>query len=150
MIKPINMNQFEPIGIGKRIIITNEEEIQSVDQNTGEMFYMKKLAKSKEVTHDALTYTKVFNKEIDRMYDMSINGYKLLLYCIYNLQPNKDTIVLHPETCMKECKMKRTSYFAATKELKSRNIIKQKLKFNCEYYINPNIFFNGNRLRIYK
>jgi hypothetical protein len=148
--KPINTNQFEPIGIGKRVIITNEEEVQSVDQNTGELFYMKKLAKSKEVAHDSLTYTKVFNNRIEDVYSMSIGAYKLFLYCIYNIQPNRQTIVLDPTTCMKECNMKRTSYFAATKELKQRNVIKQKEMLNCEYYINPNVLFNGNRLRIYK
>jgi hypothetical protein len=148
--KPINTNLFEPIGIGKRVIITKEEEVESVDQNTGEIFYMKKLPKSKEVTHDSLCYTKVFKNDIQGLYQMSVNGHKLFLYCIYNIQPNRDTIILHPQICMQECGMKRTSFFFGIKELKARNIIEQKERFNCEYYINPNILFNGNRLRIYK
>jgi hypothetical protein len=146
--EPIKTNQFEPIGIGKRIFITKEEEVQSVDQKTGEMFYMKKIPAMKEVSHDSLVYTKVFTGGIENMYDMSINGYKLFLYCIYNAKPNSDTIVLHPQTCMEICKMKRTSFFQAINELKERNIIRQKEKFNCGYQINPNVLFNGNRLRL--
>lgn len=144
----IKPNQFKPIGIGKRIFITKEEEVQSVDQKTGEMFYMKKIPAMKEVSHDSLVYTKVFAGGIENMYDMSINGYKLFLYCIYNVKPNTDTIILHAKTCMEVCKMKKTSFFQAINELKERNVIRQKEKFNCVYQINPNVLFNGNRLRL--
>ena len=144
----IKPNQFELIGIGKRIFVTKEEEVQSVDQKTGEMFYMKKIPTMKEVSHDSLVYTKVFTGGIENMYDMSVNGYKLFLYCIYNTKPNSDTIVLQPQTCMEVCKMKKTSFFQAINELKERDIIRKKEKFSYVYQINPNVLFNGNRLRL--
>lgn len=144
----IKPNQFELIGIGKRIFVTKEEEVQSVDQKTGEMFYMKKIPTMKEVSHDSLVYTKVFTGGIENMYDMSVNGYKLFLYCIYNTKPNSDTIVLHTQTCMEVCKIKKTSFFQAINELKERDIIRKKEKFSYIYQINPNVLFNGNRLRL--
>jgi len=148
--KPEETNPFTAIGIGKRIYITKEEEVRSVDQSTGELFYMKKLPASKEVPHDSLTYTKVFIGDNSFIYSMSINGLKLFNYCIYNLVPNRDIIVLHSRTCMEKCNMGRTSFFKAIKELTKNGVIWFREGSTCEYWINTNLFFNGNRLRIYK
>ena len=148
--KPEETNPFDILGVGRRSYITKEEDVRFVDQDTGEILYIKKIPSSKEVPHDSLTYTKVFMGEHNFIYSLSINGLKLFNYCIYNLIPNRDIIVLNPIACMEKCNMKKTSFFKGVKELTQNNVIKIKNgSLHC-YWINSNVFFNGNRLRIYK
>jgi hypothetical protein len=49
---------------------------------------------------------------------------------------------------MLQCDISQASYYNGIKELVKEKIIAKKLGSSIEYWLNPNIFFNGNRLKL--
>jgi hypothetical protein len=141
-------NPFKVLGITKRIYTTKEDEIESVNTDTGEMLIIKKLPKSKEVIHDGMVYTKLFHIDYECIMGLGVHSLRLLMYCAYNARANSDSIFISIDDCLQRCNFKRTSYFLAINELCDAKIIARMLGRDYQYWINPNVFFNGNRVRL--
>jgi hypothetical protein len=81
--------------------------------------------------------------------DLPTPSIKMLLYAIDRLRPLQDAIYMNLDDCMEVCRFKSaTSYREGVKGLIEAKIMARKVGSNMEFWINPNMFFNGNRLRM--
>jgi hypothetical protein len=143
-------NPFKVQGITEISYVTKANEDLVVDQNTGELYTMKKVPKSyPNQKHDPLTYTKWFQGGCTSLMDLPTPSIKMLLYAIDRLRPLQDAIYMNLDDCMEVCRFKSaTSYREGVKGLIEAKIMARKVGSNMEFWINPNMFFNGNRLRM--
>lgn len=74
-------------------------------------------------------------------------GRDLLLYIMYNLKKDEDTIILKPEMVCKKMTCVRTTYYKAISQLTDVGVICK--KHTTEYWINPFYLFKGNRIDYY-
>ncbi|WP_138432398.1 hypothetical protein [Winogradskyella algicola] len=85
----------------------------------------------------------------DIIFALSNSGQKLFLYLLLHIQRKSDSIQLIPSKIEKKTGMKETSFNKARSELKKKGIIKKKTGRDRMYWVNPHIFFNGNRPKFY-
>ncbi len=69
---------------------------------------------------------------------------KLYLYVVFSLTEGCDYIELQPMSLYKELKVSKNTLYKAIEELETYSIIAKKR--NGEFWINPFLFFNGNRI----
>jgi hypothetical protein len=119
-----------------------------VDGHTGEVTGATAFYKTEKV--DSTQFAKLFVNEIRTLLDLSQTAYKMLLYIMTILKPNKDEIYLFVPDVMEYCQWKsKPAIYRAIKELIQNNIIAPSWKPNI-YYINPSILFNGDKLLLVK
>lgn len=119
-----------------------------VDGHTGEVTGATAFYKTEKV--DSTQFAKLFVNEIRTLLDLSQTAYKMLLYIMTILKPNKDEIYLFVPDVMEYCQWKsKPAIYRAIKELVQNNIIAPSWKPNI-YYINPSILFNGDKLLLVK
>ena len=83
------------------------------------------------------------------IYGLSDRAQRLYLYIVYNLEANKDYIQINEENYMNKNGIKSVNTLKeAQKELLRYSFISP-TEFKSVYLINPNLFFNGNRLKKY-
>lgn len=75
-------------------------------------------------------------------------GRDILLYIIYNLKPNEDTINLKTDKVCKEMNISRPTFSRGINSLKDIALICNKEQ--SIYWINPYFIFRGNRINYYK
>lgn len=86
----------------------------------------------------------------DTVAKLSPRAHSLLLYIIYKLLPSKDYIQVNTEHYMNKNSISSiNTYKEAKKELIRHSFIAS-TEYKTVFWINPNMFFNGNRLKKYK
>jgi len=142
-------NPFKVNGLISRQYIPKVKEELVVDPNSGEMYTMRKVPKSAEQIHDPAVYTKVFQDQLEVLIGLSPASMKIVLYMICNMRPMIDSIVLSVPDLMVALDIKSAVTIKnSIMELLDTGIIAQELGSNIKYWINPNIFFNGNRVKL--
>lgn len=140
---------FKVNGLISRQYVPKVKEELVVDQTSGEMYTIKKVPKTMEQLHDPAVYTKVFQDKLELFMSLSPTGLKILLYMICNARPMIEIAVLSVPDLMVALDAKsHVTIRGGIMELISADVIAQKLGSNIEFWINPNVFFNGNRVRI--
>ena len=138
---------YKYMKIEERAFAPRENEEITTNLETGEMFVMKRIAKNKIVTHDALVYAKLFQESIHQLCSLGAASLKILLYSIANVKPFSETVVLNGPDVMLYCNISKSSFYDGVIELLDRKILCKKLGSNIEFWFDPNIFFNGNRIK---
>ena len=139
---------FSVEGIVERQYITKEDEDIWEGQD-GQMYVAKKISKNKRVLNDTMAYSKLFIDSMDTLMRLSSTALKVFIYSMCTIRPLQNKVVLHvPDVKIGTGFSSDSSVRAAICELIEANILAQKLGSSIEFWINPNIFFNGNRLRI--
>ena len=83
----------------------------------------------------------------DIIYNLSGAAQRLYLYIIYNIKEGKDYIQINQEHFQKKNNVKSlNTYKVALKELLRYAFIAS-TEFKSVFWINPNLFFSGNRLK---
>lgn len=83
------------------------------------------------------------------VYNLSDKAQRLYLYILYNLKSNKDYIQINKEHYMNKQGIKSlNTYKEAEKELIRYNFILN-TEYKTVFWINPNMFFAGNRVKKY-
>lgn len=141
---------YKYMKIEDRVFVPRENEEITTNLETGEMFVMSKIAKNKIVPHDSLTYTKFFQDSIHQLCSLGNSSLKILLYSIANVKPFAEVIVLNGPDVMLFCNISKSSFYDGVIELLDRKVLCKKLGSNIEFWFDPNIFFNGNRVKVYK
>lgn len=140
-------NPFHVDGLNKKPIIKKGMVVERVNPDTGEVETYTKTPKSEFVDHDTWSYTKVFHVAWDIVKELSPAGISLFMYMVaHQTKVGWDTTFLNPADVCQECKFSRSSFRRAVEEMLTRKIIAKKLGSYLEYWINPNVFFNGNRV----
>lgn len=87
----------------------------------------------------------------DAMYNLSAVAKCMYLFLIYNVKPNQDWIQIDPEWYMKKNNVNSiNTYKKAVTELCRYLFIARSEVYKNVFWINPKLFFNGNRVRKYK
>ena len=141
---------YRILNIEERMFTTKSDETLTVDPDSGQYYTMRKVAKDKKVLHDGLVYTKLFQESILQLTRLSGSGIKVLLYAMATVHPLSETVVLNIPDVALFCDLGNSSCYAGINELLDKRLICRKLGSSIEFWFDPNVFFNGNRLRILK
>ena len=140
---------YKYMNIEERAFIPKNADEITTNLETGEMFVMKRIPKDRIVPHDALVYTKFFQDSIHQLCSLGNSSLKILLYSIANVKPFSETVVLNGPDVMLFCGISKSSFYDGIIELLDKKIFCKKLGSNIEFWFDPNIFFNGNRIKVY-
>jgi hypothetical protein len=142
-------NPFKVEGITTIQYVAKVDEKVVIDTNTGEAFTMKKIPKNSMHDHDGVPYVKVFQEKTSLLLQLPTPSLKLFIYALGVARPITEIVFLNIDDCMMSCGFKSaTSYREGIKGLIEANIIARRVGSKMEYWVNPNVFFNGNRLRL--
>ena len=139
---------YKFMGFEERYFTPKENEQITTDVNTGELYSMRKIPKDKKIMHDSLVYTKLFQDSIHQLCGLGGSALKILLYAAATVKPLSQLVVLNGPDVTLFCGIGKSSFYDGMNELLDKKIICKKLGSNIEFWFDPNIFFNGNRLRL--
>lgn len=140
---------FRVIGIEERNFITKESEeiLQLTDGD--DLYAVRRIPKNKMQLHDSMTYTKLFQDSFKSFMNLSPAALKIVLYSMCNIRPISKVTILNPPDLMEHCGIKSESTIKTSiTELVAEKILARKLGSTIEFWVNPNVYFNGNRLRL--
>ncbi len=129
----------------KRVIMTTKNPDLIVDTDGNVKGHAVLMRKTKV---DKAQFTKIFIGGISSFYDLSKSAIKMFGYITTVIKPNADSFFFD----LDECKAftgynAKNTIFNALAELTGNEIIARG-KNPYHYYINPTIFFNGDRLTL--
>lgn len=114
-----------------------------------QLYEVKKVSKNKVVLHDPIQYAKLYVGSFDVLMNLTGSSMKVLVYAMCTIRPLYQVCFLHAPDIMLRCGFKSESTVRnAIVELLEAGIIAQKLGSSIEFWVNPNVFFNGNRIKI--
>lgn len=93
--------------------------------------------------------TKIYHCENCKqmIYDLSPKAQRMYLYVLYNLKRGKDWIQINKENYMTKNNITaKNTVNDAIKELTRFGFIAPTVEYKSAYWINPTLFFSGNRL----
>lgn len=140
---------FKVLGIEERHFVTKESEeiLQLTDGD--DLYAVRRIPKNKTQLHDSATYTKLFQDGFKAFMGLSPAALKIAIYSMCHVRPLAKVTILNPPDLMLNCGIKsETTIKTAITELVNEKILARKLGSTIEFWVNPNIYFNGNRLRI--
>lgn len=130
----------------RRIIAGNSPGTMMINATTGEVEANQVFAIQEKV--DKHTYTKMFGGMIKELFNLSPRGVKVFGYITTITKPNKDVVMFDMEEALEYTLYKKEqSVLHGLEELLNHGII-ARTKKHYKYFINPNLFFNGNRLTL--
>lgn len=99
---------------------------------------------------DEAQFTKLYVSELSALFDLTKPAIRVFAYLLTALRPNKDTILFIMDDCLEftKYKSKKDVLSGLSCLIESKIIARSKQEFI--YYINPLIFFNGNRITFAK
>lgn len=96
------------------------------------------------------SYTKVFyhNGIRDIIFNLSPQAKSLYLFVLYNLDTGKDYLQMNSQWYMTKNNVSSINTFkGAVKELCRHGFLSLSVDYNDVYWINPQLFFHGNRIK---
>lgn len=138
------------ISTRRKILAGNNGSTNSliVNPDTGEVEGNQVFAIQEKVDREA--FTKIYSGMMREMFKLSTRAIKVFGYITSIAKPNKDSVLFDLEEAMKYTDYKgKKSVYEGLEELIENNIIARTNR-HYKYFINPNLFFNGNRLTLIK
>lgn len=140
---PYKMN-----GIVERAYTTKTDETLTVDPETGQMYTMKKVSQNKRVLHDGMVYSKLFQESVAVLMDLSHPSLRIIIYAMSVVRPLSESVMLHVSDVCVSCGMAEKTFYNNLMELLDKRILSRKLGSSIEFWFDPNLFFNGNRVKV--
>jgi hypothetical protein len=137
-------------GVVERKYMTKADESITVDPETGQYYTMRKISIDKNSLHDGMTYTKLFTSNVGKILSLPYPALKIIIYGMSVVRPLQEVVVLNSADVCLACGIASSTFYNNIYELLDRNIISKKLGSNIEFWFDPNIFFNGKRIKVYK
>ena len=138
-------NPYDKKGIGERVIAPKEKLYRRVDDITGEVLgdTPETMIKEKRVvTHDRLSYVKVYKEGLVVMRQLGNPARQILFHVFDVIKPKQEEVMIHYSMFNK---MARSQFYSGLIELLSYGVLSRGA-YNT-YYINPNMFYNGDRTK---
>lgn len=134
----------------KRVVVSGGKAI--VDTATGELENVAEVVMVQHV--DGEQFVKLFTQNLRVFFDLTPGTMKLLQVLLAQVQkaPNTDRVMLNLTiaedyfTSTKQPVMSKASFHRAVRELIEKQFIAETVLTGL-YFINPNLFFNGDRVR---
>ena len=136
--------QNNPFTNNLKIVVSKLEDKTTYQSTDGILLH-------KQYYFEREPYIKLYNNTIHRklLANLSGNSIKLLFWLMYRIKRNQDYIKIDKTAYLKENKINSiNTYKAAIKELQINLIICPAI-IKDHYFINPCIFFAGNRIKYY-
>jgi hypothetical protein len=122
-----------------------------VDMNTGEIEGLTEVAQLVEV--DEGQFIKLFTKDLAIWFDLNKSGIRVfgcLLAAVQASAIGRDIVyIAHDSEAVKEFGMSKQTFYRGLEELLTKGFIARH-RSESWYFINPAMFFNGNRARFVK
>jgi hypothetical protein len=142
-------NPFKTTGIELKDYMTSDNETITVDPKTGELYTMKKVSRNKQILHDSKIYIKLFQDKSDVLINLPYQSMRVFFYICSRVRPMRDYVYLSKDDIVAVLgDISEPTLRAAIGGLIEANIIARKMGSNIEYWINPDIIFNGSRLKL--
>jgi hypothetical protein len=128
---------------------TGEKAIlKAYDENTGEILGHTQFIRQIEVDEDQ--FAKFYLSNFSAFFDLKLQAIKVFGYILQQLIPNRDNFNFYMEDCQEYTAYKsETSVRIGITSLLENKIIARG-RTDYEYFINPMIAFNGNRITFAK
>jgi len=131
----------------KRLTVARGSTI--IDSQTGEIEGLTEVAQIFKV--DEAQFIKVFTSQIKAFFDLGQGAYKLMqiVFAItQKIPPHTDRIYMNPETLPKDLPtIGKSAFYRALAELLEKGFLARVESDKHWYFINPTLFFNGDRVR---
>lgn len=132
----------------KRVAVTFKPNLVEIDNDTGEMTPIPGQI-TKLISADRESFIKLYTAQVDAFFDLTKPGRSLLKYLIWLHQQdaNKHLFYLHPDQVQESgMVIGKTTWYDGLAELQERKIIAASTLPHM-YFLNPAVFFNGDRTR---
>lgn len=131
----------------KQILMTTKEPdmiISSEGEVKGHSIFMKRK------TVDKAQFAKVFTENIHQFFGLSTAGIKVFSYVVSIVKANKDELYIDYDDCMEFTgyRSQKTIIIGLSELLENKFIARGRNPYH--FYINPTIFFNGDRITFVK
>lgn len=143
-------NPFIPdIGVIPRktrnVIISQNKNMAMLNTKTGEIDN-ENLFITKKFHVDKSDFIKIYASELRRLFALSKNSMKLFIYFL-DILKYEDVVFFQYEDCEKITGISKASIYAGLAELTENGIIARS-KNPIIYFINPSLFYKGDRLTL--
>jgi hypothetical protein len=129
--------------------MTSDNETITVDPKTGELYAMKKLSRNKKSLHDSKIYIKLFQDKSDVLMNLPYQSMRIFFYICSRVRPMRDYIYLNKDdVTLALGDISEPTFRLAINGLLDADIIARKMGSSIEYWLNPDIIFNGSRLKL--
>ena len=146
-----SIEQVEKNVVKKYKTATNTEEkaiLKAYDENTGEVLGHTQFIRKIEVDEDQ--FTKIYLENFQQFFNLKTQSIRVFGYIMTRLKPNQDYFYFDLDECKEYTGYKsQQSVYNGLGGLISNEIIARGKKDSI-YYINPMVFFNGNRIAFTK
>lgn len=128
----------------KNIIAGSSDKLLVVSQDTGQVEGHTQFVKM--VKRDTTQFIKFFTSKLTSFFELSKRAQKILSYIMNKTMVGKDYVYFEYSECTDYTGYtSHTTINSALAELIEKKIIARSLS-NFKYFINPTIFFNGDRV----
>lgn len=144
---PFLQNVVAKLG-DKRVAVSFKPGLAEIDQQTGEITPLQGQI-TKMISADREGFVKLYTAQIDAFFELGKPGRTVVKYLIWLHQQdaNKHLIYLHPDQVAESgLQIGKTTWYDGIVELMDRKIIAAS-KLPHMYFLNPAVFFNGDRTR---
>lgn len=131
----------------KKLIIGDPSRL-IVARDTGEI--TGQVAFINHIEVDEEKFIKMFTSEIKNLFNLSSAGIRVFGYVMSILKPNQDKVIIRTKECCKYTGYKAETPIRAGIGDLIKNGFLARTEYGEEYYINPMLFFNGNRVSFVK
>lgn len=143
-LNPFLDNLFEKNNVKQKKYKAGPADQVLVNKNTGEVEGHMAAMIHRKV--DEEKFIKVFVDKFSLFFGLSKRAQAIMSFIVKNLRPNDDQITIQPEYDNEEIGYKsKAPIFSGISELIDQGFI-ARTTLKHRYFINPNIFFNGNRI----
>ena len=127
---------------------TDERAIlKAVDESTGEILGHTAFIRQIEV--DEEQFTKFYLNGLKAFFDLKPATLRVFFFTLKFIRPNSDTFDFNIEDCIAETGLGKTTIYRGLTELLNNEVIARG-KHEYQYFINPMVYFNGNRITFAK
>lgn len=143
-VNPFLEDTLQHIEKGEKLVLVGTSNEMLIDKDTGEVKSHTVFAKRHKI--DKAEFAKLYTSNLAAFFDLSRAGIKVFAYVVKVLKPNKDFFIFSYEDCSEYTGYKsKKSITDGIKELIENKFIARGQN-PYVYFINPTIFFNGNRI----
>lgn len=137
---------FEHTGIHEVDYKRRIKKGQLIYTDTGEVTDIMQYKESGTFAKDSLTYVKMYKAAINILPGLSKAAVSVLCICLKKLKPNNGEFTIkHKDAVVMDKALKYGRYYDGMSELLEYGVI---AKGGLDkYYINTNLFFNGDRIK---
>lgn len=137
---------FEHLGVHEVEYKKRIKKGQLIYTETGEVTDIMQYKEAGAFTKDSLTYIKMYKSALGVLPSLSKAAVAVLCLCLKRLKPNAGEFVIkQKEATAADGTLKYGRYYDGMGELLEYGVIAK--GGHDKYYINTNLFFNGDRLK---